>query len=95
MKRSIDEPVRRRVDELIKQSLHYAFANYPEVSEYVRKHAQEMEEKVMRQHIDLYVNNYSLELGNDGRAAIQKFLSVLEDTTGKKTEEKEIFSYSN
>jgi 1,4-dihydroxy-6-naphthoate synthase len=95
MKRSFDEPVRRRVDELIKQSLNHAFANYPELSEYVRKHAQEMEEKVMRQHIDLYVNNYSLELGDDGRAAIQKFLSVLEDSTGKRADVQEIFSYTN
>jgi 1,4-dihydroxy-6-naphthoate synthase len=83
MKRTFEEPVHRRVDELIKQSLSYAFANYPEVSEYVKEHAQEMEEKVMRQHIDLYVNNYSLDLGIEGRAAIKKFLEVLEDTTGK------------
>lgn len=95
MKRSFDEPVRRRVDELIKQSLNYAFANYPEVSEYVRKHAQEMEEKVMRQHIDLYVNNYSLELGAVGRAAIEKFLSVIESTTGRNIQTREIFSYAN
>jgi 1,4-dihydroxy-6-naphthoate synthase len=83
------------VDELIKQSLEYAYANYPEVSEYVREHAQEMEEKVMRQHIDLYVNNFSLELGDEGRAAIQKFLSVLEATTGKHADTQDIFSYTH
>ncbi len=95
MRREFDEEVRRRVDELIKESLAYAFSNYPDISEYVKEHAQEMDEKVMRQHIDLYVNNYSLQLGSDGRAAIQKFLSVLENSTGKRVQTQEIFSYSN
>jgi 1,4-dihydroxy-6-naphthoate synthase len=95
MRREFDEEVRRRVDELIKESLAYAFSNYPDISEYVKEHAQEMDEKVMRQHIDLYVNNYSLQLGNDGRAAIQKFLSVLENSTGKRVQTQEIFSYAN
>lgn len=95
MKRSIDESARRQVDELIRQSLAYAYAHYPVISDYVRAHAQEMEETVMRQHIDLYVNNYSLGLGDEGRAAIQKFLSVLETTTGKKAATQDIFSYTN
>jgi 1,4-dihydroxy-6-naphthoate synthase len=95
MKRSIDESARRQVDELIRQSLAYAYAHYPVISDYVRAHAQEMEETVMRQHIDLYVNNYSLGLGDEGRAAIQKFLSVLETTTGKKAATQDIFAYTN
>jgi 1,4-dihydroxy-6-naphthoate synthase len=92
MKRQFDETVRRQVDELIKQSLAYAFSNYPDISDYVKENAQEMEEKVMRQHIDLYVNDYSLQLGRDGRAAIQKFLSVLENSTGKHVQVEEIFT---
>lgn len=93
MKRQFDEPVRRQLDQLIKQSLEYAYVHYPEMSEYVKEHSQEMDEKVMRQHIDLYVNNYSLQLGNEGRAAIQKFLSVLETTTGRRVQEyAEIFT---
>jgi 1,4-dihydroxy-6-naphthoate synthase len=95
MKREFDEPLRRQVDELIRKSLEYAYLHYPEVSGYVKEHSQEMDEKVMRQHIDLYVNNYSLQLGNDGRAAIQKFLSVLETSTGKPISTHDIFSYAN
>lgn len=83
MKRNIDPVIRRNVDELIRCSLDHAFTEYPFISEYVRAHSQEMDEHVMRQHIDLYVNNYSLELGTEGRAAIEKFLSVLESSTGK------------
>lgn len=40
-----------------------------------------MEESVMRQHIDLYVNNYSLELGHVGRKAVKKLLDVYENIT--------------
>ncbi len=76
MKRSIDTDIQKKVDQLIRKSLNYAFANYPSITDYVRQHSQEMDESVMRQHIDLYVNNYSLELGEDGKKAVQKMLNV-------------------
>ncbi len=39
-------------------------------------HSQEMNEDVMRKHIDLYVNNYSIALGEDGKSAIKKLIEV-------------------
>ena len=66
----------RRIDSLIKQSLEYAFSNYPLITDYVKQHSQEMSEEVMRQHIDLYVNNYSLDLGVEGRQAIATLYDV-------------------
>jgi 1,4-dihydroxy-6-naphthoate synthase len=39
-------------------------------------HAQEMDEAVMRQHIELYVNNYTMDLGLQGKAAIEKLFAV-------------------
>jgi 1,4-dihydroxy-6-naphthoate synthase len=60
------------VDDLIRKSLEFAFGNYPRLSDYVKIHAQEMDEGVMRQHIDLYVNDFTLDLGPEGRRAIQK-----------------------
>ncbi len=83
MKRSFDIALQQQVDRLIRKSLEYAFAHYPLITDYVKQHSQEMEESVMRQHIDLYVNNYSLNLGNDGKAAVQKFLDIY--TAGKNT----------
>jgi 1,4-dihydroxy-6-naphthoate synthase len=62
-KKTIDPAIIQEVDALIKQSIEYAFANYPTVAPYVIEHAQEMSEEVMRQHINLYVNNFSLDLG--------------------------------
>jgi 1,4-dihydroxy-6-naphthoate synthase len=59
-----------KVNRLIRKSLEHAFANYPILPDYVKIHAREMDEAVMRQHIDLYVNNYSLTLGQDGENAI-------------------------
>ena len=70
-------------ESLIKQSLHFAYLNYPFISEYVKRHSQEMSETVMRQHIDLYVNNYSLELGSDGRQAIETLHNVFRQSSNK------------
>jgi 1,4-dihydroxy-6-naphthoate synthase len=77
-KRSIDPFLLKRIDELIKQSIEYSFTHYPEITEYVRAHSQEMEEAVMRKHIDLYVNDYSLNLGEKGKNAIMKMMGVHE-----------------
>jgi 1,4-dihydroxy-6-naphthoate synthase len=72
----IDETIRKKVDRLIKQSIEYAFTQYPTISDYVYTHSQEMSETVMRQHIDLYVNKYSLDLGEDGKAAVNKLVEL-------------------
>jgi 1,4-dihydroxy-6-naphthoate synthase len=68
--------LQQKVDRLIKKSIEYAFENYPELNDYIRSHSQEMSEDVMRKHIDLYVNQYSLNLGENGKAAIKKLLNV-------------------
>jgi len=75
-KRSIDPDTLKKVDRLIRKSIDYAFLNYPMLADYVCMHSQEMSETVMRQHIDLYVNNYSLDLGEEGKTAVRKLLEV-------------------
>jgi len=70
VRRKMNIEIQRRVDKLIRKSLEQAFANYPVITDYVKQHSQTMSEDVMRQHIELYVNNYSLDLGNDGKKAI-------------------------
>jgi 1,4-dihydroxy-6-naphthoate synthase len=79
-KRNIDEKILMQVDGLIKESMEYAFEHYPLISDYVKKHSQEMEEDVMKKHIELYVNNYSINLGQDGRNAVQKFMEIYRST---------------
>jgi 1,4-dihydroxy-6-naphthoate synthase len=73
---SIKRSTALKVNELIKKSLEYAFSNYPLIPEYVQHHSQEMSEEVVRQHIDLYVNNYSLDLGDEGKKAILALYTV-------------------
>lgn len=66
----------KKVDELIKKSIEYAFSKYPQLNDYIRSHAQEMSEDIMRKHIDLYVNDYTLDLKEEGKQAIIKLLEV-------------------
>lgn len=75
-KSSLSVQIRNQLDNLIRKSIEYAFSHYPEITSYTKKHAQAMDENVMRQHIDLYVNNYSLDLGEDGKNAIDQLQSV-------------------
>lgn len=70
MKRSFNRELCAQVDSIIKASLQYSWNNYPVLSEFVTNNAQEMEEQVMRQHIGLYVNEYTTDLGPGGEAAI-------------------------
>lgn len=72
----IKHSLAKKIEHLIKKSLAYAFSNYPVVPDYVKNHSQAMNETVMRQHIDLYVNNYSLHLGHEGKSAIETLFHV-------------------
>jgi 1,4-dihydroxy-6-naphthoate synthase len=76
MRRDLDHALMVKVNRIIRRSLQFAFDRYPDIPDFVRQHAQEMEETVMRSHIDLYVNAYSLDLGKEGRAAIWKLLEI-------------------
>jgi len=76
MRKSFSNEERSEVDRLIRDSLAFAEAYYPDLSEYVTKHAQEMQDSVMRQHIDLYVNQFSLSLGEEGRHAVEVLMEV-------------------
>ena len=70
IRRSLDKDLCATVDSIIKQSLVYSWRRYPELSPFITTNAQEMEEDVMRKHINLYVNDYSTDLGEKGRKAI-------------------------
>jgi len=76
VKRSLPAEVQQKLERLIRKSLEMAFSRYPQVSDYVRRHAQEMDEDVMRKHIELYVNDYSKDLGPSGRGAIDGFYKI-------------------
>jgi 1,4-dihydroxy-6-naphthoate synthase len=76
MNRRFDPAIMAKIDALIRESVAYSWKQYPVLSPFVREHAQEMSEDVMRQHINLYVNNYSSSLGQEGRSAVWQLLEV-------------------
>ncbi|MEO7524158.1 MAG: 1,4-dihydroxy-6-naphthoate synthase [Ferruginibacter sp.] len=76
IKKSFPTDLQNKTNRLIRKSIEYAFSNYPELNDYIRSHALEMSEDVMRKHIDLYVNDYSLDLGERGRHAVSKLMDV-------------------
>lgn len=76
MRRSLGENTIGRFERLLRRSIEYAFA-HPEVSRpFVKEHAQELEDDVIDKHIALFVNDFSLSLGEQGRAAMKALTGV-------------------
>lgn len=69
-RRTFNDDVLQKINRVIRKSVEYAYANTPDVMPYVKAHAQEMSEEVMKKHIDLYVNEYSIDLGETGAKAV-------------------------
>ncbi len=69
--RNLAPEVQQKISRVLKKSVEFAFANPKSGLEFIRQHAQEMSEEVMYKHIELYVNKYSLDLGEEGRKAIK------------------------
>lgn len=78
--RNLPLDVQLKVNNLIRKSVEFAFADPKSGLEFIKSHAQEMSEEVMYKHIDLYVNQYSIDLGEEGRKAI----NLLFDTAKQK-----------
>ena len=70
VKRSLPEDVKQKLNEILFQSIKFAFDNPTSGIDFIKSNAQEMDEDVMFSHIHLYVNNYSRELGDGGKHAI-------------------------
>jgi 1,4-dihydroxy-6-naphthoate synthase len=71
IKRSLPDAIKQRVNRVLRRSVEYAFAHRTASLDYVRAHAQEMSDEVMYKHIDLYVNEFSVDLGPEGRRAVE------------------------
>jgi 1,4-dihydroxy-6-naphthoate synthase len=70
IKRNLPHEIRLKVNRVLKRSVEYALANPNDSLPFVRQHAQSMDEEVMRNHIQLYVNDFSVDLGTKGKEAI-------------------------
>jgi 1,4-dihydroxy-6-naphthoate synthase len=77
-KRSLGTETLVKVEQAIRESLRFARAHPAEVLAYVKEHSQEMDEAVMKSHIDLYVNDFSRDLGSEGVAAVERLFAEAE-----------------
>ena len=76
VRRSLGSALASKVEEQIRQSIAYAQTHVAEAWPYIRSLAQEMEPDVIRQHIEMFVNDFSLDLGNEGEDAIRVLLQA-------------------
>jgi 1,4-dihydroxy-6-naphthoate synthase len=79
MNRALDVEVQNKVNRLIRKSVEFAFANPKSGLDFIKSHAQEMSEEVMYKHIALYVNEYSIDLGPEGKRAINVMFKMAEE----------------
>jgi 1,4-dihydroxy-6-naphthoate synthase len=74
-RRALGDDAIRRIDDAIRRSVEHAFAHPHASRPYVRAHAQEMDDGVAQQHIDLYVNRFSADVGDEGERAIHELFA--------------------
>jgi 1,4-dihydroxy-6-naphthoate synthase len=79
-RRDLDDEARAAAERAIRASVEYAFAHPDASRDYVQEHSQEMSEDVCRQHIELYVNEFSIDLGAEGLAAIDALTAAAAST---------------
>ncbi|PCJ56467.1 MAG: 1,4-dihydroxy-6-naphthoate synthase [Planctomycetota bacterium] len=77
IKRNIGTKVGLAISEALRKSIEWAFINkdHKELNSFIVKYAQEMDKEVMHNHIDLYVNNHSIDLGEEGKQAVRNLLT--------------------
>jgi len=79
VQRNVNEDIAAKVNRSIRRSIEYA-NSYPSASvDFIRKNAREIDDKVTAEHISLYVNDFSLSLGTEGKAAIARLYSVAQE----------------
>lgn len=71
VRRDLDDAAARTINDTIRASLAFAYRDEPAIAPYVREHAFEMDDAVMRAHIALYVNEFSVDIGTSGASAVQ------------------------
>lgn len=79
MKRNLPTETIQKVNRLLRKSIEYAFENPDSPLAYMQCNAQEMDKKVMMQHVELYVNKYSIDLGKEGKSAITKMFNLAQE----------------
>ncbi|MBP6531978.1 MAG: 1,4-dihydroxy-6-naphthoate synthase [Bacteroidia bacterium] len=80
IRRDLSEDEKKKVERVLRKSVEFAFANPDSSYEFVKAHAQEMSEDVRKKHIELYVNSFSIDLGDKGKKAIHEMFNIIGET---------------
>ncbi|HPX75508.1 MAG TPA: 1,4-dihydroxy-6-naphthoate synthase [Bacteroidales bacterium] len=72
VKRSLPDKIKQEIDKMLSESINLAFQNPRSTIPFMKKHAVEMDEEIMMQHVNLYVNEYSKDIGDLGKKSIYK-----------------------
>jgi 1,4-dihydroxy-6-naphthoate synthase len=91
VKRDLPLEIQHKVNRLVKKSVEFAFANPQSGLEFIKQHAQEMSVEVMYKHINLYVNKFSIDLGAEGKKAIQTLFDISVENKKIPMYEKDLF----
>ena len=76
--RDLPLEVQKKFARVLRKSVEFAIANRGSSSEFVKCHSQEMETEVIDDHINLYVNEFSVSLGEEGRRSVEKVFEGIE-----------------
>lgn len=79
IQRKIDNELQKKVERIIKRSIEFAFQNPNSSADFVAQHSQEMSAEVCQQHINLYVNEFSVALGEKGKEAVTTLYKVAQE----------------
>ncbi len=82
IRRDLGKDVARNIDELIRQSVEFAWKHPEKSKSFIQKHTQETDESVVKSHIGLYVNNFSTHMGNKGITAIKRLQELIAPDVG-------------
>ena len=90
-RRGLGADLLRQIEVLLRKSVEYAFAHRGESVSYIKQHAQELEHEVINRHINLYVNDYSLDIGDSGERAVKELFRMAEGRGIIKSSHKSLF----
>jgi 1,4-dihydroxy-6-naphthoate synthase len=89
--KKLDKDIQLKINKLVRESIEFAYKNPDSSLNFIKKYAQEMDPKVMRKHIELYVNDYSFDLGETGKKAIHILYKEAEIVSGFPKVNEQIF----
>jgi 1,4-dihydroxy-6-naphthoate synthase len=90
-KRELGRELIHKVEDLLKQSVEYSYNNRFESMGYIKEHSQELSDGVIKDHINLYVNDFTIDVGEEGEKAIVELFSRAEDAGIMKASNKPLF----